>query len=153
MGPISSVSASGYHVSMVRRALPIFWLCMLLTEEARLTKRLFQLAAAATDYSGFTRAKRGAGDDPANRFLDHGNYLAYGLGAVATWVLGLSHGLAVLHGPLDRADGRCVWGRASCFRALGATSGSGTSGCPCPAGRPRSSGSLHRETDGTLSRP
>jgi len=75
---------------------------MLLTEEARLTKRLFQLAAAATNYSGFTRAKRGAGDDPANRFLDHGNYLAYGLGAVATWVLGLSHGLAVLHGTTRR---------------------------------------------------
>jgi len=74
----------------------------LLTEEARLTKALFQMAAVSTRYGGFTRAKRGSGVDPANRFLDHGNYLAYGLGAVATWVLGLPHGLAVLHGKTRR---------------------------------------------------
>ena len=43
-------------------------------------------------YGEFTRAKRGSGTDAANRFLDHGNYLAYGLGATATWVLGLPHG-------------------------------------------------------------
>ena len=74
----------------------------LLTEEARLTKRLFKLAATATGYGDFTRAKRGSGTDPANRFLDYGNYLAYGLGATATWVLGLPHGLAVLHGKTRR---------------------------------------------------
>lgn len=74
----------------------------LLAEEARLTKRLFKLAATAVNYGEFTRAKRGSGTDPANRFLDHGNYLAYGLGAVATWVLGLPHGLAVLHGKTRR---------------------------------------------------
>lgn len=74
----------------------------LLTEEARLTKLLFKLAARAVDYGDFVRAKRGSGADPANRFLDHGNYLAYGLGATATWVLGLPHGLAVLHGKTRR---------------------------------------------------
>ncbi|MDE2248267.1 MAG: type I-F CRISPR-associated endonuclease Cas1 [Xanthomonadaceae bacterium] len=74
----------------------------LLTEEARLTKELFKLAARAVNYGPFTRAKRGGGTDPANRFLDHGNYLAYGLGATATWVLGLPHGLAVLHGKTRR---------------------------------------------------
>lgn len=74
----------------------------LLTEEARLTKRLFKLAANATGYGDFSRAKRGSGGDPANRFLDHGNYLAYGLAASATWVLGLPHGLAVLHGKTRR---------------------------------------------------
>lgn len=74
----------------------------LLTEEARLTKLLFKLACDATDYGDFTRAKGGGGHDPANRFLDHGNYLAYGLGATATWVLGLPHGLAVLHGKTRR---------------------------------------------------
>ncbi|WP_299260199.1 type I-F CRISPR-associated endonuclease Cas1f [uncultured Kushneria sp.] len=74
----------------------------LLTEEARLTKQLYRLAGIATDYGDFTRAKRGSGADPANRFLDHGNYLAYGLGATATWVLGLPHGLAVLHGKTRR---------------------------------------------------
>lgn len=75
---------------------------LLLVEEARLTKQLFRLAAKASGYGDFTRAKRGSGTDPANRFLDHGNYLAYGLGATATWVLGLPHGLAVLHGKTRR---------------------------------------------------
>lgn len=74
----------------------------LLTLEARLTKDLFRMASRAVDYGDFVRAKRGTGTDPANRFLDHGNYLAYGLGATAAWVLGLPHGLAVLHGKTRR---------------------------------------------------
>lgn len=74
----------------------------LLTEEARLTKKLFRLAATSVNYGDFSRSKRGTGTDPANRFLDHGNYLAYGLGATATWVLGLPHGLSVLHGKTRR---------------------------------------------------
>ena len=73
-----------------------------LTEEARLTKALFKLAVDAVGYGHFTRAKRGSRGDPANRFLDYGNYLAYGLGATATWVLGLPHGLSVLHGKTRR---------------------------------------------------
>jgi len=74
----------------------------LLTEEARLSKQLYKLAANAVRYGEFVRSKRGSGTDSANRFLDHGNYLAYGLGATATWVLGLPHGLAVLHGKTRR---------------------------------------------------
>lgn len=74
----------------------------LLTEEARLTKHLYKLAVEAVGYGEFSRAKRAAGTDPANRFLDHGNYLAYGLGATAAWVLGLPHGLAILHGKTRR---------------------------------------------------
>jgi len=74
----------------------------LLTEEARLTKQLYKLAVNTVGYNDFTRVKRGSGSDPANRFLDHGNYLAYGLGATATWVLGIPHGLAVLHGKTRR---------------------------------------------------
>ena len=74
----------------------------LLTEEARLTKALFKLAVDTVGYGEFTRTKRGSGTDAANSFLDHGNYLAYGLGATATWVLGLPHGLAVLHGKTRR---------------------------------------------------
>lgn len=74
----------------------------LLTEEARMSKQLYRLASQATGYGEFSRAKRGDSTDAANRFLDHGNYLAYGLGATATWVLGLPHGLAVLHGKTRR---------------------------------------------------
>ncbi|MCS3405990.1 type I-F CRISPR-associated endonuclease Cas1f [Serratia sp. AKBS12] len=74
----------------------------LLAQEAVMTKALYKLAANASGYGEFTRAKRGGGVDVANRFLDHGNYLAYGLAAVATWVIGLPHGLAVLHGKTRR---------------------------------------------------
>lgn len=74
----------------------------LLTEEARLTKQLYRLACSATNFGEFSRAKRGESSDLANQFLDHGNYLAYGLAATATWVLGLPHGLAVLHGKTRR---------------------------------------------------
>lgn len=74
----------------------------LMTEEARLTKQLYRLACHATSFGEFRRIKRGEGSDVANGFLDHGNYLAYGLGASATWVLGLPHALAVLHGKTRR---------------------------------------------------
>ena len=75
---------------------------MLLSAEAHLTKQLYKLATRAVGYGDFIRAKRGAGAYPANGFLDHGNYLAYGLAASATWVLGIPHGLAVLHGKTRR---------------------------------------------------
>ena len=74
----------------------------LLTLEGRLTKTLYRLAAETTGYGHFSRGERGSGVDAANKFLDHGNYLAYGLGATATWVLGIPHGLAVLHGKTRR---------------------------------------------------
>ncbi|MEK9496262.1 type I-F CRISPR-associated endonuclease Cas1f [Photorhabdus sp. P32] len=74
----------------------------LMAQEAVMTKALYKLAANAVSYGDFVRTKRGGGVDLANRFLDHGNYLAYGLAAVATWVIGLPHGLAVLHGKTRR---------------------------------------------------
>ncbi len=73
-----------------------------LAQEAVMTKALYKLASNAVQYGDFTRAKGGVGVDTANRFLDHGNYLAYGLAATATWVMGLPHGLAVLHGKTRR---------------------------------------------------
>lgn len=74
----------------------------LLTQEGRLTKRLYKLASQATGFGEFVRAKRDDPSDLANGFLDHGNYLAYGMAATATWVLGLPHSLAVLHGKTRR---------------------------------------------------
>lgn len=74
----------------------------LFTTEARLTKHLYKIAAETLKYESFTRIKQGLGIDSANRFLDHGNYLAYGLAATATWVLGLPHGLSILHGKTRR---------------------------------------------------
>lgn len=72
----------------------------LLATEGRLTTKLYALANQATENDLFF--KRESGTTPANQFLDHGNYLAYGLGATACWVLGLPHGLAVLHGKTRR---------------------------------------------------
>lgn len=74
----------------------------ILAQEAKLTKTLYKIAINTVKYGDFSRAKHGSGTDLANRFLDHGNYLAYGLGATAAWVLGLPHGLAVLHGKTRR---------------------------------------------------
>ena len=74
----------------------------LMLAEARLTKSLYRIACQASGYQDFTRVKKGEGMDPANHFLDNGNYLAYGLGATATWVLGLPHGFSVLHGKTRR---------------------------------------------------
>lgn len=72
----------------------------LLQLEARLTKQLYKLAATTTGFSGFTRQHDGI--DKANAFLNHGNYLAYGLAASTLWVLGIPHGFAVMHGKTRR---------------------------------------------------
>ncbi|MFY9180551.1 MAG: type I-F CRISPR-associated endonuclease Cas1f [Venatoribacter sp.] len=74
----------------------------ILAIEAVMTKALYKQICSATGYGEFVRAKHGSGTDFANRYLDHGNYLAYGLAATACWVLGLPHGLAVLHGKTRR---------------------------------------------------
>ncbi|EHM40138.1 type I-F CRISPR-associated endonuclease Cas1f [Anaeroglobus geminatus] len=72
----------------------------LLTSEAEFTKRLYKYAAQKTDNNEFIRNHDGA--DSSNTFLNHGNYLAYGLGACTLWVLGIPHGLAVMHGKTRR---------------------------------------------------
>lgn len=72
----------------------------LLQNEALLTKRLYKLAANVTQYGSFNRERDTT--DTANVFLNHGNYLAYGLAATTLWVLGIPHGFAVLHGKTRR---------------------------------------------------
>ena len=71
----------------------------LLLVEAQTTKQLYKSAA--------TRCKLGFERNPeegdlANDFLNHGNYLAYGLAATTLWVLGISHSFAVMHGKTRR---------------------------------------------------
>ena len=72
----------------------------LLQGEAELTKRLYKFASSRTRYGDFVRERES--DDAANTFLNHGNYLAYGLAATALWVLGIPHGFAVMHGKTRR---------------------------------------------------
>lgn len=75
--------------------------------EGAFTKSLYRHAAdAILDARGGFRRKAGDGDgtDLANRHLDQGNYLAYGLASVALWALGVPAGLPVTHGA-TRAGG------------------------------------------------
>lgn len=72
----------------------------LLQAEAELTKQLYKYAVNVTDYGEFTREREAV--DNANAFLNHGNYLAYGLAATTLWVLGIPHGFAVMHGKTRR---------------------------------------------------
>lgn len=73
---------------------------LLLNAEAELTKQLYKHAANCTKYGDFTRERESV--DTANAFLNHGNYLAYGLAATTLWVLGIPHGFAVMHGKTRR---------------------------------------------------
>ncbi|PMH37111.1 subtype I-F CRISPR-associated endonuclease Cas1 [Vibrio sp. 10N.286.49.B3] len=72
----------------------------LLLTEAQLTKVLYKFAANNTKLSNFKRQHQS--QDKANDFLNHGNYLAYGLAASCLWVLGIPHGFAVMHGKTRR---------------------------------------------------
>ncbi len=72
----------------------------LLLTEAQLTKTLYKYAANQTKTENFSRQHQST--DKANDFLNHGNYLAYGLAACCLWVLGIPHGFAVMHGKTRR---------------------------------------------------
>lgn len=71
----------------------------LLSAEAELSKNLYRLVAKANGLSGFVRDPH---TDVANRFLDQGNYLMYGIAAFALYNLGISYAFPVLHGKTRR---------------------------------------------------
>lgn len=72
----------------------------LLANEAKLTKHLYKIAAHCAGMDTFKRERQA--EDTANGFLNHGNYLTYGLAATTLWVLGIPHGFAVMHGKTRR---------------------------------------------------
>jgi CRISP-associated protein Cas1 len=72
----------------------------LLAAEGQLTKSLYKHAARLTGQDDFVRDSDRT--DLANRFLSHGNYLAYGAAATCLWCLGIPHGFAVMHGKTRR---------------------------------------------------
>lgn len=104
------LKVEGFDVQddLIQKALDIFNIrtatakksADLLLTEAQLTKTLYKYAAQATGKAGFTRQHQSV--DKANDFLNHGNYLAYGLAACSLWVLGIPHGFAVMHGKTRR---------------------------------------------------
>lgn len=71
----------------------------LLGYEAVFAKRLYALWAKETGIE-FVRTPKLK--DAANRFLDNGNYLAYGLAASVLWVMGIPHAFPVMHGNTRR---------------------------------------------------
>lgn len=87
----------GSYTQKINAALAV---SQLLQAEALLTKQLYKFAAQRTGYGDFTREREHT--DTANTFLNHGNYLAYGLAATTLWVLGIPHGFAVMHGKTRR---------------------------------------------------
>lgn len=97
-----------FNDSAIEKALSIFQTrtyaattsSELLLTEAQLTKVLYKYAANNTQQSNFSRQHQA--QDKANAFLNHGNYLAYGLAASCLWVLGIPHGFAVMHGKTRR---------------------------------------------------
>jgi len=72
----------------------------LLVLEMQFTKSLYRIVAKLTKQNGFVRDH--ASKEGANAFLNHGNYLTYGLAASTLWVLGIPHGFAVMHGKTRR---------------------------------------------------
>ena len=84
----------------------------LLLHEARATKGLYKILASTFDIE-FSRKHRFS-FDITNNFLDNGNYLAYGVGATAAWVLGIPFSFAVLHGKTRR--GGLVFDLADIFK-------------------------------------
>jgi len=104
------LKAEGFHVddADTERAIQSFVsriehsanVTELLLVEAQLTKTLYKIAANRTKQKDFVRQHDSV--DDANAFLNHGNYLAYGLAATTLWVLGIPHGFAVFHGKTRR---------------------------------------------------
>lgn len=84
----------------------------LLQSEARITKLIYKFVAKSVNYGDFTRDEKRK--DIANIFLNHGNYLAYGLAATALWTLGIPHSFAVMHGKSRR--GALVFDVADLFK-------------------------------------
>lgn len=104
------LEAEGFHIgdTFIQQALDNFStkiehcsdVTKLLLTEAQLTKSLYKIAANHTKQKDFVRQHDSL--DDANAFLNHGNYLAYGLAASTLWVLGIPHGFAVMHGKTRR---------------------------------------------------
>lgn len=68
----------------------------ILISEAKFTKSLYGLLKKRYDIK-FKREQHKR-EDPYNKNLDDGNYLAYGLSGVTLWTLGIPFSMSVLHG-------------------------------------------------------
>jgi CRISPR-associated protein Cas1 len=90
----------------------------LLGAEAVWARSLYHQLRVGYRVEGFVRQEsvqsRALLSDTVNSFLDHGNYIAYGLSAVALYAMGISFALPVLHGKTRR--GALVFDVADLFK-------------------------------------
>jgi CRISPR-associated protein Cas1 len=95
----------------------------ILAAEGRYAQQMYALCSST--YGLRFKREPGEGADLANQFLDHANYLAYGIAGVALHTLGISFAFPVLHGKTRRGglvfdiadlikDGVCL---PTCFEA------------------------------------
>lgn len=84
----------------------------LLTAEAIFIKMIYKTLAEIFKIENYTKKS----DIKVNQFLLHGNYLMYGLGAVATHALGIPNCFALLHGKTRR--GGLIFDIADLYKAL-----------------------------------
>lgn len=70
--------------------------------EGRYAAKVYQAAASATNVYWDGRKPGDEDGGKVNRFLDQGNYLAYGLASVVLWALGIPPSLPVTHGQSRR---------------------------------------------------
>lgn len=71
----------------------------LLSLEGQMTKALYAIASECT---GISFVRDYSAQDQVNQFLNYGHQLTYGLAATTTWVLGIPHAFAVIHGKTRR---------------------------------------------------
>ncbi|MDH5231666.1 MAG: type I-F CRISPR-associated endonuclease Cas1f [Gammaproteobacteria bacterium] len=75
----------------------------LMGQEANFAKRIYRCISLHLNHSNFQRIPgKKETTDLFNSYLDHGNYLAYGLAATVLWVYGIPHSLPVSHGMTRR---------------------------------------------------
>lgn len=90
----------------------------LMSVEGVWARYLYSTLSKALKVDGFVRqeqvSERLAPKDTVNSFITHGNYVAYGLAAVALYALGISFALPVMHGKTRR--GALVFDVADLFK-------------------------------------
>ena len=90
----------------------------LMSAEGVWARHLYGALSKGMKIDGFVRQEqvkdRASQKDTINAFLTHGNYVAYGLAAVALYALGISFALPVMHGKTRR--GALVFDVADLFK-------------------------------------
>ena len=74
----------------------------LLNIEAENTKKLYKFMAELFNINGGVFKREHKSNESVNGFLNHGNYMAYGLASSVLWSLGIPYGFPILHGKTRR---------------------------------------------------